>query len=517
MSKADLLSNTSHDNYVKLYAQESTRELIKARVNGKIFRMPDFDKIQVNPQQYEGEINRWKTAIRKALKDDTRGYAKKHLFAWGPEDEKQDEKYVDLPENGVPSNKAELVALIKIGRLGPKYKRQGYDVTDENTEFDEVITELSGGIITSFAEYMKKETNEEIAKHVDLTRLTLSAALNNEMEVPFMNGQFLNYRAVMEWVDNKTETAVKSEYMYECFKTLDEAISGDGQIDSKCMEFRMALEALYIDTPITFGDWEHNDIKAETFEPEGYTPSQSFTFLWTMQKQIVKAMGMKTWKEIEEEFKREIGATNYNKKGWMENKPILFKIIKRRCKDMNTAKIASVETTNTSVDTNSDDEFDLELDDGSIMKVQPKFKGSGSTWKQNFAQKFNLRQTGNNRWQQRRNNQHHQSHRSHQQQNDRNSVEQQKSATADQTWRCFKCRNEGNPKKFRGDQMCPKHNFRPKWFNSIPLASVREVKPASNNQNQATDDKNGNAKDGSLAAIRSVFFSGYDSDGYNQN
>ena len=516
MSKDNSLNNTSVSEYVKTFTQETTKEIIRARIHGKVFRMADFDKILANPAQYACEIHRWKTAIKKALKEDTSGIGKKHMFAWGPEDERPEDKYSDLPENGVPSNKPELVAIIKLGRLGAKFKRQGLTNDSPDGQFNDPIKELSGGVVTTYEDYMDVTKNAEISKAVELIRLTLSAALNNEMEVPFMNGQFLNYRAVMEWVDNKTETAVKSEYMYEYFKTLDEAISGDGQIDSKCMEFRMALEALYIDTPITFGDWEHNDIKAETFEPEGYTPSQSFTFLWTMQKQIVKAMGMKTWKEIEEEFKREIGATNYNKKGWMENKPILFKIIKRRCKDMNTAKIASVETTNTSVDNNSDDEFDLELEDGSVLKVQPKFKGSGSTWKQNFAQMFNLRQTGNNRWQQRRNNQHQQNHRSHPQMNDRNSVEQQKSATADQMWRCFKCRNEGNPKKYRGDQMCPKHNFRPKWFNSIPLASVREVKPASNGQNQTVDDKSGNTKDGSLAAIRSVFFSGYDSDGYNQ-
>ena len=118
--KSDSLNNTSIDDYAKLLAQESTKEIIKARVSGRIFRLADFSKIQADPHAYVGEIQRWKTAIRKSLKEDTKGYGKKHLFAWGVEDDKADEKYADLPENGVPSTKAELVALINNGRLGPK-------------------------------------------------------------------------------------------------------------------------------------------------------------------------------------------------------------------------------------------------------------------------------------------------------------------------------------------------------------------------------------------------------------
>ena len=50
MQKADTQSD-SPANYVKLYAQESTREIIKARITGKVFKMPDFEKIQQNPSQ----------------------------------------------------------------------------------------------------------------------------------------------------------------------------------------------------------------------------------------------------------------------------------------------------------------------------------------------------------------------------------------------------------------------------------------------------------------------------------
>ena len=513
-----MLNNTNNESYAKLYAQEATREIIKARISGKIFRMPDFEKIQANPQQYAGEIQRWKTAIRKALKEDTLGYGKKHLFAWGPEDDKPDEKYADLPDNGVPANKTELVALLNNTRIGAKNKRAGLTVETANNEFDDCIKMLSGGTITKFADYMKPETNKEIAKHVEMTRLTLSAALNNEMEVPFMKGQYPNYKAVMDWVDSKTEIEKKTEYMHELFQKIDDALAGDGQVDSKCMEFRMAMDLLYIDRPIVFKDWEQCDAKAETFEAEAYTPAQSFMFLYLYKKQI----GDEVWKKIEEEFRHEITPEKYDKEGWMENKPILYKIIKKHTKGMSKAKVASVETTNVTNDGDTDDEVEIDMDDGMVLKVQPKFKGGNNAWKRNFAKKFNLQQSGNNRWQQRPQRQH-QQQQQWQQQNGRNNnqnfnrgnsnngnVDQQKSDTpkAEQFWRCHKCRDDGKSRKYKGNQMCPKHNFRPRYFDSVPLAGVREAKPQNTKQNgNNDDDDSNNFEDGHLASIRECLYS----------
>lgn len=516
MNKNDSLDNNT-DSYIKMYAQESTKEIIKARISGKVFRMPDFEKIQANPQQYEGEIQRWKTAIKKALKDDTRGYGKKHMFAWGPEDDKPDDKYSELPENGVPSNKTELVALLNVGRLGPKYVRMKRKITDEDSEFDEIIKILSGGLVETFAEYMKVETNKEISKQVDMTRLTLSAALNNEMEVPFMKGQYPNYKAVMDWVNSKTEIEKKTEYMYELFKHIDDALAGDGQADSKCMEFRMAMELLYIDQPIQFKDWEHSDVKAEIFEAENYTPSISFMFFYLLRQQI----GVELWKKIEEEFRREITTENYNKLGWMKNKPTLFKIIKKMCKNQPKAKIASlVETSNNANDGDSDDEVEIDMEDGMVLKVQPKFKGGGQTWKRNFTKKFNLQQSGNNRWQ-RRPYQHNQQQSQPRRQNqfnrnqnhngNRNFADQQNQDTPnpDQWWKCPKCREEGNPRKYKGNQLCPKHNYRPKFFESIPLASVREVKP--NNIKVDNNENDNNNPNGHLNSIRDCLYNDSDS------
>lgn len=506
----DSLNNT--ESYVKLYAQESTREIIKARISGKVFKMPDFEKIQANPAQYEGEINRWKTAIKKALKEDTKGYGKKHMFAWGVEDDKPDEKYNNLPENGVPSNKAELVALIDIGRLGPKYARMKLTVTSANTDFDDAIKELSGGTTTSFAEYMRAEINIEIAKQVDLTRLTLSAALNNEMEVPFMKGQYPNYKAVMEWVNSKTEIETKTEYMHELFKHIDEAMAGDGQVDSKMMDFRMALDLLYIDQPITFKDWEHSDIKAEIFEPETYTPSLSFMFFYLYRKEL----GEDLWKKIEEEFRQEIGTENYNKIGWMQNKPKLFKIIKKHCKDKPKAKVASVESTKSVTNDDTDDEVEIDMEDGVVLKVQPKFKGNGSTWKRNFTKKFNLQQSGNNRWQRRSQQNQYQNQQPRQQQqfprnahrnNNRNNADQQKQDVplADQMWACHKCRDSGSTRRYKGNQKCPIHNFRPKYFDSVPISGIRELKPSGESSNVDINTTK-TTNDGHLNSIRDCLY-----------
>ena len=177
MQSKEMSSNTQISDYLKIYTQESTKELIRARIGGKLFRMADFDKIQADPAAYACEIQRWKTAVKKALKDDSLGICKKHMFAWGPEDEKPDHKYADLPENGVPSNKSEFMALIIAGRLGQKYARDAtLAATADDATFDEVTEVLSGGQYVTYKDYVKPENLEKTMKAMELVRLTLSAA-----------------------------------------------------------------------------------------------------------------------------------------------------------------------------------------------------------------------------------------------------------------------------------------------------------------------------------------------------
>ena len=136
--------------YMKMYTQEAAKEVIRSRVSGKVFKMADFTTIQADTTKYIPELQRWKTAVTKALKGDNYEMSIKHVFAWGPEDEMTEEKYQDLPINGVPSNKKEFIALMKLGRLGVKYIRTKTTESSEDNAFNEAAIYLSGGLILTY-------------------------------------------------------------------------------------------------------------------------------------------------------------------------------------------------------------------------------------------------------------------------------------------------------------------------------------------------------------------------------
>ena len=121
-----------------------------------------------------------------------------------------------------------------------------------------------------------------------------------------MKGHFKDYSAIMDWIDKKTKFENKIEYMSEIFEKLSNAVDEPNHIDTKCMNFRMAMERLYIDEEIEFPDWE-NDRQAQLLDAESWTPSQSHIFLWQIQRRIQPA----TWKKIEDEFRAEIGNEKY--------------------------------------------------------------------------------------------------------------------------------------------------------------------------------------------------------------
>ena len=70
--------------------------------------------------------------------------------------------------------------------------------------------------------------------------------------------------------------------MSEIFEKLSNAVDEPNHIDTKCMNFRMAMERLYIDEEIEFPDWE-NDRQAQLLDAENWTPSLSHVFLWQIQ------------------------------------------------------------------------------------------------------------------------------------------------------------------------------------------------------------------------------------------
>ena len=219
---------------------------------------------------------------------------------------------------------------------------------------------------------------------------------------------------------------------------------------------------------------------------------------------VKKSLGHQKWLEIEEEYKSEIGAAQYNKKGWMENKPKLYKIINKKMKAAPKAKLAPIASNESGEHLESDEETLIEMEDGCILQVRPKFRGADQTWKRNFTKKFNLQQSGNNRWAQKPNrfpprNGNGNAGGNNNNQNGQNQRNNRGDGpTADQIWKCRLCQNEGKGvKKYRGDQQCPKHKYRPKFFNPIKLAAVRQI--STEDQDEPND-----GGDDHLAAMNSI-------------
>ena len=56
----------------QLMIAEAMKETVKARVAGRIFKMKEFAEMELNPDHYEAEILRWKTALEKTLTEKIR-------------------------------------------------------------------------------------------------------------------------------------------------------------------------------------------------------------------------------------------------------------------------------------------------------------------------------------------------------------------------------------------------------------------------------------------------------------
>ena len=226
----------------------------------------------------------------------------------------------------------------------------------------------------------------------------------------------------------------------------------------------MILEQLYIDEDLTFPDWEIGDRKAEICDPEAYTPALSFIFLWRMYSMIDETV----WKKIEDEFRAEIGNENYDRIGWQKNKPRLFKIIDKYTKNGQNLKgqIKSIQQEENETDS---DEIEVEMEDGTILRVQPKQSNNKSNWRQNFTKKFGLKQNGQ-RWKS---------------QNQPNNTSRSNKKTPDQngTWSCRKCADEGQVRQVPNTMRCPVHKHRPSYLKALPLkAKINSV----DQQNEST-------------------------------
>ena len=467
----------------QLLIAEAMKETIKARIAGRTFKMKEFAEMELNPDHYEAEILRWKTALEKTLAEKESAIAKTHHYLWGVEDKKL---INGLPQDGVPSTKKEFEMLMKYSRLGPKWRKNGPKATEPDANFNEVTKLISGGAYSTWAAY--QAAHKEIHKAVETARYIIAPALNNEMSTPFMRGQFKDYNAVMEWIEQKTSFEKRIEYMADIFKKLSTAFEESNHTDTKCLNYRMVLEQLYIDKELEFPDWEIGDRKAEICDPEAYTPALSFIFLWRIYCMIDEDV----WKKIEDEFRSEIGNDKYNREGWQKNKPRLYKIIDKYTKNGKNMK-AHVKAVQQKPEDSDSDEIELEMEDGTILKVQPKSANNRSNWRQNFTKKFGLRQNGQ-RW------------KSQNQNQGNNSRSTKKIPDQNGSWSCRKCSDDGKPRQVPNTMKCPIHKHRPGYLKQLPLnGKVNSVDQQNENQTKQDDL-------GSFNSITSTFYGDTDTE-----
>ena len=456
------MSNKTNADQQSFIITEALKESVKAKIAGRIFKMKEFKEMEANPDHYEAEILRWKTSLEKTIAEKDSSIAKKHQYLWHTDDGKSGKNY---PTDGVPQSKVEFNAIIKHGRLGQKWRKAAPSATAADTEFDAATIEISGGLYTEWKEYRKDY--EKIHKAVEQARYIIGTALNNEMHTPFMKGYYRDYTAIIEWIDKKTKFENKIEYMFEIFEKLSNAVDEPNHADTKCMNFRMAMERLYIDEEIEFPDWE-NDRQAQLLDAENWSPSLSHVFLWQIQRRISPA----TWKKIEDEFRAEIGNDNYNRIGWQRNKTRLYKLIDKHTKNGQDikAQIHTVQPNNYEKESDSD-EMEIELDDGMILRVQPKSRNAQGNWRQNVTKKFDLKQNGQ-RWQ-----------KINRSNTNSGKTINRKSPDPNGTWNCRMCINEGKPCKVKNSMKCPTHRVRPGYLKDIPLSGrMNTVEQPKNNQ-----------------------------------
>ena len=485
----------------ELTIHEILKETTKAKIAGRIFKMKEFDEMDKDPDHFESEVRRWKTAVEKTVAEAEKDVvvAKKHLYVWGREDGKA--THPNLPRDGVPKDKVEFNALLVAGRLGRKWQREAPKASEADPKFDRATIELSGGVYATYNEY--KNDFAKISKSMETTRYLLAQSLNNEMSTLFMKGSFKDWKAVMDWIDKKTNIERKIEYMFEMFEKITEAVESKTHTDSRCRFFRMAMEQLYIDKPIKFPDYELGDMRAETLEAEDYTPALSYIFLWSVYRQI----DIKVWKKIEDEFRKEIGHDNYNKEGWQENKVKLYQIIDKHTEKHKMSK-GLVQAVQPKTDPDSDtdeDDLEIELEDGMIYKIRPKSRDSkNSNWKNNFTKKFDLQQKGQ-RWQKRPSNSGKSIRTTKDQNRERFQENYKRNSDPNGFWECRMCVADGRNGKVRNDSKCPTHRVRPGKLKNIPLARVNSLANQSENDNSVEQP-------GQFNSLRARFYGDLETD-----
>ena len=421
--------------------QANVKATSKGLNDGSMFKL-DLKNMRASGNA-EAYLRVWLTNWQNKLTTDELTTAKRHQILWYGQQIVTPDGY---PMYGIPSNKAELITVAATGKCGLEYIGVA-NLTDN--EEDLVLSRISGlGITAQNKNELYYDVANKTRTAMDKFRHYGTVALGEQLNSAFDQGNLKSYAMLIKWVYKKCNVVKTAESMHDYFKEMDQAINGDGDMDCRILQYRMVMNKLYVHAEpaniVEFSDIEGEDLFWT--KKESYTPNQTFQFLYN----IWKKMDQKIWKQIEDEFRSEIGGTNYTKANWMKHKPRLFELIDQKSKN---------QSSRTSINRFQEQEMDeeevmeIEIEPGMIMFVSPK--GPRSNRPQNWKQRVQKYQAAAKRGQRPTND------RSNQRPSNNNNNRSNNDTPANY-WNCRECPQvQGRPMRHKRGQKCPKNGFIP--------------------------------------------------------
>ena len=451
----------------------------KGKNSGSMFKL-DLDVMRANKMNAESYVRLWLTAWHTKLTSEELEIAKVHSILWYGQSVAQPDGY---PPSGIPSSPAHTLALAKSGRCGDEYVN--LTEVDKNQQI-QILSKISGEVIAEpDDDYYKKAG--KIRNAMDKFRHYVTVALGEKLNGPFDLGMIGSYNLLLQWVYKKCNVTRTMESMADYFEDLDKALNDDTDTDCQGMKFRMVMNKLFLTgtstNPIPFPDMEGDTTKLT--KKEEFLPSHCMLFLFNKYKK----MDRKTWKSIEDEFRAEIGGTNYTRDKWMENKPRLYELIDQMTKTSSSrAGINRAQADDDHDDDGDDDRIELEIEPGLICYVSPKNKsGRQQNWKSK-VQKFTAA-----------------AKRGQKSNNFNNQTGQKQNSWSNQTppsyWNCRVCPpKNGKPLQHKRGQKCPQNGFIPQRM----IAAVQSCEEKTEQKGDEEKNEAGNKQpsNGQVASMR---------------
>ena len=447
-------------------ADEAMKAFQKGQNTGSMFKL-DLDIMKQQRINAESYVRVWLTAWQSKLSAEELEIIKKHKILWLGQTAMVPDNY---PSNGIPQNTAQTLAIAHSGKCGDEYRAvQNLDGTEAI-----VLSRISGDVINDPQEDYYNTVDKK-KKAMENFRHFATVALGPKLNGPFDQGLIMSYSQLLKWVYKKCNVTRTMESMDDLFKDIQKALTESADTDCKMLKFRLALSKLYQDgstTAIPFPDIEDEPIQLRT--KEEYTPVQSLMFLYNQWCLI----DSKTWQSIEDEFRSEIGGSNYNKANWMLHKPRLFEIIDQRNKGSSSRSSINVFQHE---EISEEDAVEIEIEPGVIMYMAPKGPKNKrpSNWKQKVQKYAAAAKRGS---------------RSNNNNNYNNSSNQNRTSNwsnkpADY-WNCKVCPQvNGKFVQHKRGQKCPQNNFIPqRMIGSIQTSNEKKDEDENENEKERSQD-----------------------------